>query len=72
MPDDAVVAQAEELLAGGVARVPAAERRRRLVRKHDEVLAVVEHCLGAVLLQRGRAGLRCQVFIARAICDGDL
>ena len=50
MTDDAVVSQAEELLAGGVARVPAAERRRRLVREHDEILAVVEHCLGAVLL----------------------
>ena len=48
--DDAVVAEREELLARGVSRVPAAERRRRLVREHDVVLAVVEHCLGLVAL----------------------
>ena len=50
MSDDAVVAEGEELLARGVPRVPAAERRGRLVREHYVVLAVVEYCLGAMLL----------------------
>ena len=50
--DGAVVSEAEQLLPRGVARVPAAQRGRRLVGEHDVVLALVEHGLRAELLRK--------------------
>jgi hypothetical protein len=52
-PDGAVVSEGEELLPAGVPGVPAAQRGRRLVRKHHVVLRVVEYGLRAVLLLPG-------------------
>ena len=54
--DDAVVAEAEQLLTLGVARIPAAQRGGLLVRVEDVVLGVIEDGLGALLLLAGRAG----------------
>ena len=57
-----VVAQRQQLLPAGIARVPAAQRRGRLVGEHDIVLGVVENGLGGQgLLARGaRARVRNQ------------
>lgn len=61
MDDEAhgsVVTEGEQLLPGGIASVPAAERGGGLVREHDVVLVVVEDGLGAKLLERGRVESR--------------
>ena len=49
-PHTAIVAQGQQLLPAGVPSVPGAQWGRGLVREHDEVLRVVEHGLGLVLL----------------------
>ncbi len=48
--DGAVVPEGEQLLPGGVPRVPHAEGYRCLVGEEHEVFGVVEHGLGLVLL----------------------
>ena len=56
--DRSIVSERQQLLSAGVPGVPAAEGRGRLVREHDEILGVVEDCLGEVLLLPRGAGPR--------------
>lgn len=56
MPNRPVVPQRHQVQARRVARVPRAQRRRRLVREQHVVLGVIEHRLRGVFLLAGRPG----------------
>ena len=55
-PHWAVVAERQELFPAGVPGVPGTQTGRGLVRKHDEVLALVKNCLRLELLFARGAG----------------